>query len=62
VGPFKIVGASPVNHAETPRNQIMTGFQTMRNMPRIWDNLQVAISLRAEAYIQVGGAHKEHLL
>jgi hypothetical protein len=32
------------------------------NTPGIWDRLQVSMRRRAEACIQAGGGHMEHLL
>jgi hypothetical protein len=56
-----LVYSSPVDGVETLRNQIMVGFQTICNMPGIWDRLQVAMR-RTEACIQAGGRQMEHLL
>jgi hypothetical protein len=36
--------------------------QTLRNIPGMWDRLRVAIRRRAEACIQAGGGHMEHLM
>jgi hypothetical protein len=47
---------------ETLRNRILAGFQTIRNMPGIWDRLRLAMRRRAEACVQAGGGHVEHLL
>jgi hypothetical protein len=44
-----------VDDVETLRNRILAGFQTIRNMPGIWDRLRVAMRRRAEACIQAGG-------
>jgi hypothetical protein len=57
-----LVSSSPVDDVETLRNRIVAGFQTIRNMPGIWDRLRVAMRRRAEACIQAGGGHVEHLL
>jgi hypothetical protein len=56
-----LVYSSPVDDAETLRNRILAGFQTIRNMPGIWDRLRVAMRRRAEACIQAAGGHMEHL-
>jgi hypothetical protein len=59
---FKYTGfLLPVDDAESLRNQIMAGFQTGRNMPGIWDRLQMAMRHQAEARIEAGGGHMEHL-
>jgi hypothetical protein len=50
-----------VDGAETLINRVLAGFQTIRNMPGIWDRLRVAMRRRSEAPIQVGGGHMEHL-
>jgi hypothetical protein len=49
-----------VDDVETLRNRIVVGFQTIRNMPGIWDRLRVAMRRRVEACIQAAG-HTEHL-
>jgi hypothetical protein len=46
---------------ETLRNRILAGFQTIRNIPGIWDHLRVKMRRRAEACNQAGGGHMEHL-
>jgi hypothetical protein len=51
-----------VDDVETLQNQIVAGFQTICNMPGIWDRLLVAMRRLAEAYVQVGGGIMEHLL
>jgi hypothetical protein len=53
---------SPVDDVKTIRNRIVASFQTLRNIPGIWDRLRVAMRHQAESYIQAGGAHMEHLL
>jgi hypothetical protein len=53
---------SPVADVETLRNRIVAGFQKIRNIPGIWDRLRVAMTCRAESYIQAGDGHMEHLL
>jgi hypothetical protein len=55
------VYSSPVDDVETLRNRIVAGFQTIRNMSGIWDRRRVAMRRRAEACIQAGGGHMEHL-
>jgi hypothetical protein len=47
---------------ETFRNRTVAVFQTIQNMPEIWDRLRVAMRRRAEPCIQAGDAHMEHLL
>jgi hypothetical protein len=37
-------------------------FRQYTKLPGIWDRLQVAMRRRAEACIQAGGRHMEHLL
>jgi hypothetical protein len=62
-GDFKsLVYSSPVDDVETLRKWIVAGLQTIRNMPGIWDCLQVAKRCLAEACIciQGGGEHMEH--
>jgi hypothetical protein len=54
--------SSAVDDVETFQNQIVAGFQTIRNMPGIWDQLQVAKKRQAEACIQAGDGYMEHLL
>jgi hypothetical protein len=49
-------------HVQTLRNRNVAGFQTIRNMPGICTRLQGALSRRAEACVQAGGGHMEHLL
>jgi hypothetical protein len=56
-----LVYLSPVDDMETLWNRIVVGFQTIHNMPEIWD-LQVAMRRRVKACIQAGGGHMEHLL
>jgi hypothetical protein len=57
VGPLKIIGIF-----------VSTGWcgnclkSNCGNMPGIWDCLQVAMRYWAEACIQAGGGHMEHLL
>jgi hypothetical protein len=57
-----LVYSSSVDDVETLRNRIVAGFQTIRNMPGIWDSLRVAMRRRDEACIQAGGGHVEYLL
>jgi hypothetical protein len=57
-----LVHSSPVDDVETLRNRTVAGFQTIRNMPGIWNRLRVAMRSRAEACIQAGLGHMEHLL
>jgi hypothetical protein len=61
---IRIIGVckSPVDHVGTPRNRIVAGLQTTRDMSGIGDPLQVAMRRRAEACIQAAGGHMEHLL
>jgi hypothetical protein len=47
---------------ETLRNPIVAEFQTTRNMTGIWDRVRLAVRRRAEACVQAGGGHMEHLL
>jgi hypothetical protein len=56
-GHLKSVYSSPVNDEETLRNPTVAGFQTIRNMPGIWDHFWVAMRHRAVASIQAGGGN-----
>jgi hypothetical protein len=56
-----LVYSSPVDDLGTLCNQTVPGFQTVLNMPRIWDRVQVAMRCRAEACSQAGDGHMEHL-
>jgi hypothetical protein len=51
-----------VDDVETLQNRTVAGFQAIRNMPRIWDRLRVAMRLQAEARITAGGGHMKQLL
>jgi hypothetical protein len=57
-----LVYSSPVDDVESLQNRTVASFQTIRNMPGIWNHLQVAVRCAAEACIQAGGEHTEHLL
>jgi hypothetical protein len=50
---------SPVDDVETLQNGIVAGFQTIRNMPGIWDRLQMAMRHQAETRIQARGGHMD---
>jgi hypothetical protein len=50
-----------VDDVEILRNRIMAGFQSISNMPGVWDHLRVVMRRQAEACIQAGGGHMEHL-
>jgi hypothetical protein len=63
VGPFKFVGVFiSSRYVKILGNRIVTGFHSISNMQEIWNRLQVAMRRQAEAYIQAGGGHMEHLL
>jgi hypothetical protein len=47
---------------ETLRNITGAGFQSIRNMPGIWDRPLAVMRRQAEACIQTAGEHMEHLL
>jgi hypothetical protein len=53
---------SPVDDEETLCSRIVAGFRTIRDMPWIRDCLLVAMRCQAEACIQAGDGHTEHLL
>jgi hypothetical protein len=44
------------------RNWIVAGFQTICNMPGIWDHLQVAMRYQARACTQARGGHMEYFM
>jgi hypothetical protein len=61
-GHLKSLGySSPVGDVRTLQNRIVSGFQTVCNMPGIWDCLRVAMRRQAEACIQAESGHMEHL-
>jgi hypothetical protein len=57
-----LVYSSPVGDVGILRYRIVAGSQTICKMPGIWDCLRVAMRHGAEACIQAGGGHVEHLL
>jgi hypothetical protein len=56
-----LVCSSAADDVEYLRNRIVAGFQTICNMPRIWDRLRVAMRRRTQVCNQAGGGHIEHL-
>jgi hypothetical protein len=52
-----LVYSSPGDDVETLQNLIVASFETIRNMPGIWDHLWVTMRRRAEACIQAVGRH-----
>jgi hypothetical protein len=57
-----LVYSFPVDDAETLRNRIVAGFQTIRNVQAIWDCVRVEMRCRVEACIQARGGRMEPLL
>jgi hypothetical protein len=60
---FKIVGVFvPGGWCGDLLNGIVADFQTISSKPEILNRLRFAMRHRAEACIEAGGGHTEHLL
>lgn len=57
-----LVYTTPVNTLDDLRNRILDAFETIRNTPRVFENVRASMRRRAEACIRVGGGHFQQLL
>lgn len=57
-----LVYDTPVPSVEVLRERIIQAFGTIRNRPRITARVRHSVKRRAEACIEAGGSHFEHLL